>query len=319
LLSRGGAQQTASWATFTISSHEAGQRLDHFLTRQFPEQTRSALNKLIGSAHVLIDGQRVKAGRRLRESEIISVVFPPPPPQDLVPEPVDFAVLFEDEHLLVINKPPGLVVHPAGGHWNGTLVHGLLHRCQELPAADARRPGIVHRLDKDTSGVMLVAKTEYALRTLMADFKDRRICKTYHALLLRCPRENEGRIVAPIGRHPVERKKMAVQPVQGRYAVTNWRVLERFANGWCWAEIDIETGRTHQIRVHMASIKAPVAGDSLYGGAVDRYALLRPMRQMLHASTLRFVHPVTGETLCFTAPLHGDMQAVLDKLRETRL
>jgi 23S rRNA pseudouridine1911/1915/1917 synthase len=164
---------------------------------------------------------------------------------------------------------------------------------------------------------MLVAKTDYALRTLMADFKDRKIRKMYHALLLRCPRENEGRVVAPIGRHPVDRKKMAVRPVQGKYAVTTWRVLERFANGWCLAEIGIETGRTHQIRVHMASIKAPVAGDLLYGGAVDRHASLRPARQMLHASTLRFNHPLTGEELCCTAPLCDDMQMLLVRLRET--
>jgi 23S rRNA pseudouridine1911/1915/1917 synthase len=171
-------------------------------------------------------------------------------------------------------------------------------------------------LDKDTSGVMLVAKTEYTLRTLMADFKDRKIRKTYHALLLRCPRETSGRVVAPIGRHPVDRKKRAVRPLEGKYAVTNWQVLERFANGWCWAEIGIETGRTHQIRVHMASIKAPVAGDLLYGGAVDRLAAFRPLRQMLHASTLWFTHPFTGEPFCCTAPLCEDMQILLDALRK---
>jgi 23S rRNA pseudouridine1911/1915/1917 synthase len=185
-----------------------------------------------------------------------------------------------------------------------------------LPAADGDRPGIVHRLDKDTSGVMLVAKTEVALRVLMADFKDRKICKTYHALLVRCPQENQGRVVAPVGRHPVDRKKMAVRPVQGKYAVTNWHVLERFTNGWSWAEINIETGRTHQIRVHMATIKAPVAGDSLYGGAIDRHAPLRPTRQMLHASTICFNHPQTLEAMCCTAPLADDIQTLLDTLRE---
>jgi len=310
--------QTTPPAIFVIALDEAGQRLDHFLTRQYPEHTRSALNRLIGTAHVLVDGRQEKAGHRLRENETVAVVLPPPPSPELVPEQVDFAVLYEDAHLLVINKPPGLVVHPSGGHRNATLVHGLLYRCKTLPAADIDRPGIVHRLDKDTSGVMLVAKTEAALRTLMADFKNRKIRKTYHALLLRCPREAEGRIVAPVGRHPVDRKKMAIRPVQGKYAVTNWRVLERFANGWCWTEIEIETGRTHQIRVHMASLKAPVAGDALYGGAVDRRALLKPGRQMLHASTLCFNHPLTGEAMCCTAPLAEDMQALLDGLREAR-
>ena len=310
------AQDAASQATFVVAPCEAGQRLDHFLTCKYPEQTRSALNKLISTAHVLVGGQQVKAGRRLRENDTISVHFPPLQSQDILPEEVDFSILHEDEHLLVIAKPPGLVVHPASGHRNGTLVHGLLYRCQELPAANPGRPGIVHRLDKDTSGVMLVAKTEYALRTLMADFKDRKIRKTYHALLLRCPRETSGRIVAPIGRHPVDRKKMAVRPLDGKYAVTNWHVLERFANGWCWAEIGIETGRTHQIRVHMASIKAPVAGDLQYGGAVDRLAAFRPSRQMLHASTLWFTHPFTGKAFCCTAPLCADMQFLLDALRK---
>jgi len=300
---------------FVITSTDAGQRLDHFLTGRYPEHTRSALNRLIAASHVLIDGSRVKAGHRLRENETVTVVLPPPESLDLTPEKIEFSVLHEDAHILVINKPAGLVVHPAGGHRSGTLVHGLLHLCRELPSADAGRPGIVHRLDKDTSGVMLVAKTEIALRTLMADFKNREIHKTYHALLLRCPRENEGRESSPIGRHPVDRKKMAVRPVQGKHAATSWRVLERFANGWGWVEIGIETGRTHQIRVHMASIKAPVVGDTLYGGGVDRHAAIRPLRQMLHASTLRFRHPVSGAALRCTAPPAEDIQQVLAALR----
>ncbi|MCL2790612.1 MAG: RluA family pseudouridine synthase [Desulfobulbus sp.] len=303
-------------AVFIVAPTDAGQRLDHFLTGRYPDHSRSALNKLIATSHVLVDGSQVKAGRRLRESETVTVVLPLPAPPDLTPEKVDFSVLHEDAHILVINKPPGLVVHPAGGHRSGTLVHGLLHLCKELPAADVGRPGIVHRLDKDTSGVMLVAKTDLALRMLMADFKNRKIHKTYHAVLLRCPRENEGRVTALIGRHPVDRKKMAVRSVYGKYAITNWRILERFGNGWCWVEIGIETGRTHQIRVHMASIKSPVAGDILYGGAVDRRAGIRPLRQMLHASTLRFQHPATGEALHCTAPLAGDMQTLLATLRE---
>jgi 23S rRNA pseudouridine1911/1915/1917 synthase len=299
-----------------VVAADAGQRLDHYLTRHCPEHSRSSLNKLIASAHVLVDGQPVKAGYRLRPGETVTVTFPVPPPADLVPEQIDFTVLYEDEHLLVIGKPPGLVVHPACGHSGGTLVHGLLYRCKDLPVADAGRPGIVHRLDKDTSGVMLVAKTERALRALMSDFKDRRMQKVYHALLVRSPREPEGRVVAPIGRHPVDRKKMAIHPAQGRYAATWWRISEVFANGWCLAEIGIETGRTHQIRVHMASLKAPVAGDSLYGGGVDRNGLVQPLRQMLHASTICFQHPVSGEELCFTAPLWDDFRDMLAVLRE---
>jgi len=271
---------------------------------------------MIDAAQILVDNQQVKSGYRLRDQNTISIIFPPPQSSPLLPERIDFPVLFEDDHLLVISKPPGLVVHPASGHHHGTLVHGLLYRCENLPMGDEGRPGIVHRLDKETSGVMLVAKTELALRTLMADFKNRKIQKTYHALLLRCPRERDGRIVMPVGRHPVDRKKMAIRPAHGKYAATNWHVLENFSNGWCLAEIGIETGRTHQIRVHLASVKSPVVGDLLYGGSVGRGAKVQPSRQMLHASTLCFNHPFTGQGCCFTAPLWGDMQGALDILRE---
>lgn len=298
-----------------VAANEAGLRLDHFLTRHFPEHSRSSLNRLIASAHVRVSEQAVKAGYRLRADETVTVLFPVATETQLVPEKIDFPVLYEDEQLLVLSKPPGLVVHPACGHSSGTLVHGLLHHCRELPALDAGRPGIVHRLDKDTSGAMLVAKNEFALRTLMADFKDRKIHKTYHALLLRSPREHQGRIVQPIGRHPIDRKKMAIRPTEGKYAATNWVIVEQFANGWCLAEIGIETGRTHQIRVHMASLRAPVAGDCLYGGAVGRDTLILPPRQMLHASSLRFHHPVNGQEMQCTAPLWSDMQQLLERLR----
>ena len=301
---------------YSVLPAEVGQRLDHFLLDKYPDLSRSSLLKRIAAADVLVDGRPVKAGFRLRVEHSVTSAFPPPPPSELLPERVDFPVLFEDAHLLVINKPPGLVVHPACGHRQGTLEHGLLHRFgSSLPAADALRPGIVHRLDKDTSGVLLVAKTEQALRFLMADFKDRKIHKTYHALLVRTPRDPQGRMVAPIGRHPVHRKKMAVCPESGKHAVTAWRVQERYPNGWCLAEIIIETGRTHQIRVHMAAMNSPVAGDALYGGTPGHDRVLQPARQMLHASTLRFVHPVSGEVLCCTAPLWADMLHLLDVLR----
>lgn len=313
------AQPHESSQIFLITPCEVGQRLDHFLAGKFAEYSRSALSKLISAAHVQVNGTQVKAGHRLRENDVITLSIPAPSPQEIVPEPVEFTVLFEDTHILIVNKPPGLVVHPGGGHHSGTLVHGLLYRCIQLPAADAQRPGIVHRLDKDTSGILLVAKTELALRALMADFKNRKISKTYHALLARSPGENKGRVVQPIGRHPVDRKKMAIRPVQGKYAVTNWRLLEHYANGWCWAEIDLETGRTHQIRVHMSFIQAPIIGDVTYGGAVDRHAPYQPKRQMLHASTLRFTHPFSGKILCITAPLFADMEVLLDNLRAAHL
>lgn len=288
-------------------------RLDHYLVRLLPEQSRSALDRLIRSGHILVNSSQVKPGCKLRAQDRIAVAFPPPAPEERPqPQPVPFDILFEDEHLAVISKPPGLVAHPAAGHADGTLVNGLLHHYSELALTDSDRPGLVHRLDKDTSGIMLVARTETVQRLLSTAFKERQIRKMYHALLLRSPAADRGRLDTAIGRHPVSRQKMAVRQ-DGRSAVTNWQVLERFANGCCFVKIVIETGRTHQIRVHLSSIGAPVLGDALYGG---QSRTVQAARQLLHASELAFVHPITGEKCCFTAPPQADMAATLALLRE---
>jgi 23S rRNA pseudouridine1911/1915/1917 synthase len=302
---------------FTLATEpgEEGMRLDLFLVRRLPEFTRSVLERFIGNGLVLVNGNRTKSGYRLRKKDCIEVTVPPPEPVELVPEKVEFSILAEDASILVLAKPPGVVVHPAAGHKNGTLVHGLLHHCASLPGLAEGRPGIVHRLDKDTSGVMLAAKTERALKKLTEDFRNRKIRKVYHAILLRSPREDKGRIDADIGRHPVNRKKMAVVRSKGRHAATNWRIVERFGNGMCLAEMEIETGRTHQIRVHMASLGCPVAGDGLYGGKLPPGESLRADRQLLHSSALGFVHPDSGLYLTYTATLWPDMQQVLDVLR----
>ena len=292
------------------------QRLDHYLVRRYPDFSRSYINKLILSHHVSVGGKVVKSGHKIRSGDTIDIHIPPPVQSELQPEDIAFDTLFEDEHLLVISKPPGLVVHPAAGHHSGTLVNGLLHRYQNLPQSEGSRPGIVHRLDKDTSGVMLVAKTEMSLRRLAEGFKEREMHKTYHAVLLRYPGDEQGRIVAPIGRHPANRKKMSIRPIKGRYAVSQWHVVERYGNGMCLAEVDIETGRTHQIRVHMASVNAPVAGDELYGGKPSAHVPVIPQRQMLHASSIQFNHPVSLEPMHFLAPLWPDMEEVVQSLRE---
>jgi 23S rRNA pseudouridine1911/1915/1917 synthase len=299
-----------------VSREEKKQRLDLYLANQFHGLSRSSLSRLVREGMVTVNGITVKGGYKIRPSDIIEITSPPHEQSSLVPEQIYFKTIFEDSDLLVLSKPPGIVVHPAAGHETGTLVHGLLYRYQNLPNQEQGRPGIVHRLDKDTSGIMLVAKSSQALSSLSSDFKDRKIHKIYHAILSSCPSEKSGRIVAPIGRHPVNRKKMAIRQVRRRYAATNWQVLETFSNGYCLAEIEIETGRTHQIRVHMASLHTPVYGDVLYGGKVSQYQAELAPRQMLHASKISFHHPVSQKKMQFEAPLWEDMEQCVEQLRE---
>lgn len=296
-----------------VTPVQSGQRLDHFLVQQFSNFSRAVLGRLILSGDIRVNNRLVKTGYRLKKNDDISVCFPRQESPSLLAQPIDFGILYEDNALLVIDKPAGLVVHPGDGHRQGTLANGLLYYCGSLPGTDNLRPGIVHRLDKDTSGIMLVAKTENALKTLGESFKNRRVSKTYHTILLRNLNQENGRIVAPIGRHPVNRKKMAIRWNKGRYAATKWRVLKQWP-GFCFAEIDLETGRTHQIRVHMASLGSPVAGDRLYGGTLRAEVGLPITRQLLHASTLCFHHPFSDKKLQFTAPLPEDMQRVLSLL-----
>lgn len=308
-------QKSETSFSFTVTPQHAGLRLDKFLACHMQDLTRSALGKLIQGGFVLVDNKVLKAGYRVKSGDTILLKIPDQEPADLKPEQVDFDILYEDDAILVLVKPPGVVVHPAAGHRTGTLAHGLLFHCESLPGIEEQRPGIVHRLDKDTSGIMLVAKTDKALRQLTEDFRQRSIKKIYHAILLRSPKDDAGRVVEAIGRHPVKRKKMAIRRTSGRWAATKYRVQERFSTGMCFVELDLETGRTHQIRVHMAHIGCPVAGDELYGGLVPAKFDLEVPRQLLHASSLSFVHPLNGKEFCFEAPLWGDMAAVLEKMR----
>jgi len=301
---------------FLITENQAGFRLDHFLVRNILDSSRSMLGRCIRSGLVVVNSHVVKPGYKIHPGDEIYVEIPQEQESHCAAQPVAFDILYQDDSLAVISKPPGLVVHPAAGHRDGTLVNGLLYHFSHLPELDNKRPGIVHRLDKDTSGIMLVAKTEKVQRKLTAAFKDRQIHKSYRAILLRNPPETTGRIVRPIGRHPVNRKKMAVNEKKGRYAATRWKILETFSNGLCSSEIVIETGRTHQIRVHMSSIGAPVAGDALYGGRVPEKAGIVVKRQLLHAATLSFNHPETGKECSFSAPLWDDMQNILYLLQK---
>ncbi|WP_051328020.1 RluA family pseudouridine synthase [Desulfatirhabdium butyrativorans] len=306
--------------TIPVPPEADGKRLDVFLTEHLPECSRSFIANLIQHDRVFTGEARVrKAGVRVRSGECIRIDIPEPEPIETPPEPIPIHPLYEDEAILVLDKQPGLVVHPAPGHASGTLVNAILFHCSNLASIGGKiRPGIVHRLDKDTSGVLVVAKSDTAQNGLAIQFKQRLVRKTYVALV--CGRMNtpEGRIDLPIGRHPVDRKKMSVHAAKSRKAVSCWRIQERFEKATL-LEIDIQTGRTHQIRVHLSAIGHPIAGDAVYGRkmALGRHARLVAMmpRPMLHAWKLAFHHPVTGDWMSFCAPIPTDMAEILGILR----
>jgi len=304
---------------FVVPKEREGQRLDLFLVEMLPDLSRSRLSSLIRAEFVLVNGTSGKAANRLKNGERIEVTLPPPEPMEIRPEKVDFSILYEDNDLLVIAKPPGIVVHPACGHREGTLVHGLLAHCKDLSGiSGVERPGIVHRLDKDTSGVMVVAKNDKSHQGLAELFKSRQVKKVYHAIVVGCPETRKGCVSQAIGRHRGNRKKMAVLKHGGRDAVTCWTVLEEFPYNMAYVEVRPETGRTHQIRVHMAFLGHPVAGDALYGGKQLKVPaeIISVGRQCLHAYNLSFRHPVTDEPMEFTSPVWPDMEVILENLRQ---
>ncbi len=287
-------------------------RLDQFLTLTFDNYSRSQLCQSIKSGAILVNGSVVKPGQRLKAGDTVSgrlaVDQPAPLPS---PQHVDFTVLLEDPDFLVIAKPPGLVVHPGSGNVDGTLVNGLLDRYRELDSVgDSSRPGIVHRLDKDTSGVMVVARTRSAHAALVDQFKNRQVEKIYLALVRGIIPEPSGRIVAPIGRHPINRQKMAIRETTGRYAVSNWKRRKVYARHTL-VEVCIETGRTHQIRVHMAHLGYPVAGDQLYSRNREE---MKFSRQMLHSWRLTFFHPRSGQPVAAVAEPDEDFTSYLEQL-----
>ncbi len=313
------ASRTSS-LTLTIAPEEAGGRLDHLLARRL-DFSRARLQRWLKAGLVLVNGQARPPSYKVRAGDAITVAVPRPAPSHLLPEPLPLEVVYEDRDLLVVNKPPGLVTHPGAGHQTGTLLNALLHHCPELTEiGDVSRPGLVHRLDKDTSGLLVVAKTELAHRSLVSQFQKHEVKKKYLALVWGRLAEKEGRIAKEIGRHPVERHKMSVHARRGKDAVTNWRVIREFPGPLTLVELAIETGRTHQIRVHLTSLGHPVLGDATYGGGASRLkgappALLglRPLvkRQMLHAWRLEITHPRTGERMGWEAALPEDFQGMV--------
>jgi 23S rRNA pseudouridine1911/1915/1917 synthase len=296
-----------------------GVRLDQFLAHRLG-WSRARLQKLLKSGRVLVNGQPRPASYRVRPGDDVVVSVPPPEPTYLAPEALHLEILFEDQDLLVVNKPPGLVVHPGAGHRTGTLLNALVHHCPELKdIGEVSRPGLVHRLDKDTSGLLVVAKTALAHAALVAQFQAHTIDKIYQALVWGRLAEIEGKIDREVGRHPTARQKMSVHARRGKRAVTFWRVLQEYPGPLTQVELAPQTGRTHQLRVHLASEGHPVLGDATYGGGVSRLAGhpgladLKPLvhRQLLHARRLGITHPRTGEKLSWEAPLPEDFQMVL--------
>ena len=297
----------------------AVQRLDKVLQERYPDFSRSRIEGLIKAGFVTVNGAVAeKAGQKVAETDEIGVEIPPPVPAEPQPEDIPLTVVFEDEHMLVVDKAPGMVVHPAPGHFTGTLVNALLHRCPDLSGiGGVARPGIVHRLDQDTSGLLVVAKTQAAMDGLTRAFASHKsLTKTYLAVCHGRPRLDAGRIENLIGRHPVDRKRMAIVEKNGKLAITNWKVLGPGRAGTSLVECVIETGRTHQIRVHMASLGCPVIGDRVYGkGALDRKLEPVPERQMLHAWRLKLWHPVFGVEMSLEAPIPSDMKPYCEASR----
>lgn len=297
------------------AAHEKGKyRLDMFLSAQEPiALSRSQIRKLIVEGDVTVNGHPTKPGYWIRESDTIVMRLPEPRPLDLVAEHVPLDILYEDDHLIVLNKPAGMVVHPAPGHHEGTLVHALLHHCQALSGiGGVQRPGIIHRLDRDTSGVMLVAKTDHAHTCLSQQLKSRELTRVYYAVVHGRVRILNGSIEAAIGRHRKNRKKMAVDLESGRYALTLYQVLEQYAEH-ALLKVELQTGRTHQIRVHLKYIHHPVVGDTVYGNS-SKYNFGMP-RQALHAQSVAFIHPTTQERMAFDTPLPEDIERLLRRLK----
>ena len=311
--------------TLIVTESHSAKRLDMFIQHHEAYSSRNRIQTLIKDGLALVNGKPEKPGYKVKSGDQITLELPERKVREVLPENIPLHVVFEDDHMVVLNKPPGLVVHPAPGNYTGTLVNALLYHYGSLPSSgkvtsegagsERERAGIVHRLDKDTSGVMVVARTEQALKALTAQFKNRIVQKKYIALVSGVIKKGSGTINAAIGRHVKERKKISVHTASPREAVSLFKVKERFKKATL-VEVEIKTGRTHQIRVHMAHLGYPVLGDRVYGGArAAKLGSLSIARQMLHAESLSLLHPVTGTPLTFIAPPPPDMVEVMDRLR----
>lgn len=299
--------------TFEVDFENEGERLDKYISMLFPEQSRSFFQKIIKEGHVTVNGKIEKANCRLKVEDLIRVEIPDAVETQILPENIPLDVLYEDEDLLVVNKPKGMVVHPSAGHYSGTLVNAIMYHCKDsLSGINGEiRPGIVHRIDMDTTGSLIVCKNDETHVAVAEQIKVHSVNRIYRGIVYGVVKDDEGVIHAPIGRHPVERKKMAINDKNGKDAITHYKVLERF-NKYTYMEFKLETGRTHQIRVHMASIGHPLLGDALYSNGKSPYKL---QGQTLHAMIIGFVHPRTKEYIEISAPLPEYFEKILKDAR----
>ncbi len=292
----------------------SSERIDKYIHEQIPELSRSYIQQLIKQGNIRVNGVSCKTNYQLKPGDRIEIQYEEPKELEALPENIPLDIVYEDNSIIIVNKPKNMVVHPAAGHESGTLVNALLYHCRDSLSTinGVIRPGIVHRIDQDTTGLLVVCKNDQAHKCLAEQLKVHSITRKYHAICYGCFKEPEGTVDAPIGRHPVDRKKMAVNRKNGREAVTHYRVLQTLQNQYSYIECTLETGRTHQIRVHMASIGHPILGDAVYGPAKSKIKGLQG--QTLHAKTLGFIHPDTGKYVEFDSELPKYFQDLLEKL-----
>lgn len=297
---------------FTADIEHEDQRIDRYLTEMLPEQSRSFFQKLIRDGFVMVNHIIVKVNYRLKTGDIIEIDIPDAVPTEIVPENIPLDILYEDDDLLIVNKPKGMVVHPAVGHSRGTLVNAIMYHCQgNLSGINGEiRPGIVHRIDKDTTGSLIICKNDEAHRNIAEQIKEHSVTRRYVGVVAGTFSEESGTVEGAIGRHPNDRKRMTINEKNGKPAVTHYRVLQTL-KGASFMEFELETGRTHQIRVHMASISHPLLGDTVYGNSKNPYKL---QGQALHARTIGFIHPTTGEYIEVSAPIPEYMTELVRKL-----
>ncbi len=298
---------------FEIQKNKENIRIDVYLSEEIDDLSRNGIQKLIQDGFVEVNGKQIKSNYKLKSNDIVKIKIPEPVEINVEPENIPLSIMHEDEHVIVVDKPKGMVVHPAAGHYTGTLVNGLLyHFYGKLSGINGvLRPGIVHRIDKDTSGILVVAKNNEAHQNLSLQLARHSMTRVYNAVVYNGIKNDSGTVDKPIGRHPIDRKKMSVNLKNGKHAVTHYNVLERFGK-YTFIEAKLETGRTHQIRVHMAYIGHPLLGDYVYGNRDDPFKL---EGQALHARTLGFAHPSTGKYLLFESPLPDYFLKLLERLR----